>query len=130
MSWQGYVLRAQQHIDESTRQQQLIVAVDAPFTLASPLLPGTFVNVSIEGASQSGLWKLPNSALSQRGEIWYVTEQNTLDKFSTSPRFSRDGFIYIYVPKQFNQQAVAVLTHPLNSYISGMKVKPQEADNG
>jgi RND family efflux transporter MFP subunit len=130
ISWQGYVLRAQQHVDESTRQQQLIVAVDAPFSLTSPLLPGTFVNVSIEGATQSGLWKLPNSALSQRGEVWYVTEQNMLDKFSASPRFSRDGFIYIDVPAQFNQQAVAVLTHPLNSYISGMKVKPQEADNG
>ena len=126
-SWQGYVLRAEQHLNSETRQQSLIIAVDNPFDMKPALLPGTFVGVVITGATQTGLWRLPSSALSQRGEVWFINEQQSLSKIARTPMFSRDGDIFIAVPDALTTKRIAVLTNPLNSYIEGMKVNGQEA---
>ena len=86
-NWSGRILRLEQHLDDTTRQRALIIAVDRPLDLDTPLLPGTFVKALIKGRSVDNLWKLPSAALSQRGEIWYVKADKTLDKFSTDPVF-------------------------------------------
>lgn len=128
-SWSGVVLRTGQHLDAESRQRSIVIAVDNPFQQATPLYPGTFVQAKIAGQQRNQLWQLPSSALSQRGEVWFVREDNTLDKFSASPAFTDAGHIYVSVPEQFEQQQVAVLTHPLNSYLKGMKVSPVEVAN-
>nr|WP_320051173.1 efflux RND transporter periplasmic adaptor subunit [uncultured Desulfuromonas sp.] len=120
--WQGYVIRSEQHMDETTRQQALIIAVDQPLQQSIPLLAGTFVTVQLDGRTIEGLWQLPASALSQRGEIWYVTEQHTLDCFSAEARFSRNEMIYVEPPTDLAQQPQQVLSHPLSSYTQGMAV--------
>ena len=123
-TWSGRVLRVAQHIDSTSRQRNLIVAVDFPMDQVPPLLPGTFVEVGMNGSDVENVWELPNSALSQRGEIWYVTENNTLARFSTEPIFSNESSIYINVPKKFAQALVKIVVHPLSSYLPGMKVQP------
>lgn len=123
--WQGYVLRAEQHLDDSSRQQSLIAAVDQPLAQTPALKPGTFVQASISGRVQSGLWRLPASALSQRGEIWYV-DNGTLARFSSEPVASDSDVIFIRPPQNLAGQPVQVVSHPLNSYLSGMKVHPVE----
>lgn len=123
-TWPGRVLRAAQHVDSTSRQRTLIVAVDSPLDQVPPLLPGTFVEVGVNGSDIENVWKLPNSALSQRGEIWYVTENNILASFSTEPIFSNESSIYINVPEEFAQTSVKIVVHPLSSYLPGMKVQP------
>ncbi len=122
--WQGRVIRVERHLDTTTRQRTLIVAVDAPLAQPSALLPGTFVDVTLPGRELSGLWRLPNSALSQRSEIWYVAPDNTLASFSATPLFSDSDAIYIAVPEALAMQAQRVLLHPLNNYLAGMAVNP------
>lgn len=124
--WQGYVIRTQKHLDADTRQHTVIVAVDHPFTQKPALLPGTFVQVALNGVARDNLWQLPNTALSQRGEVWYVDEAQQLQKFSAAAQFTQQGQVYIGVPEELQQKRVAVLTQPLNSYLSGMHVKPVE----
>ncbi|GAB4300792.1 MAG: efflux RND transporter periplasmic adaptor subunit [Methylophaga sp.] len=124
--WSGHVLRAEQHLDGDTRQRALIVAVDAPFDQSPVLFPGTFVRANIEGRLIEGLWKLPSSALSQRGEIWYIDDKQTLQKFTATALFSKEGYIFVKPPADFLNQTVSVLTHPLNSYLQGMAVTPLE----
>ncbi len=124
--WQGYVIRTQKHLDTDTRQHTVIVAVDHPFTQQPALLPGTFVQVSLKGLARDNLWQLPNTALSQRGEVWYVDEGQQLQKFAATSQFSQQGNVYIDVPKALREKRMAVLTHPLNSYLAGMQVKPVE----
>lgn len=124
--WNGRVLRATRHLDAETRQRALIVAVDRPFDQSPALLPGSYVKAMIEGRKVSGLWKLPGSALSQRGEIWYVDEDQNLAKFKTTPLFSDSGAIYVSVPEPLADSAWQVLVHPLNSYLTGMTVNPIE----
>ncbi|RJP74757.1 MAG: efflux RND transporter periplasmic adaptor subunit [Desulfobacteraceae bacterium] len=124
--WSGRVLRAEQHMNESIRQRSLILAVDSPLDSDPALLPGTFVKATISGRSLDNLWKLPSSALSQKGEIWYVTDNNTLDCFSATLQFSDADAIYISTPDSLSAGDRKVLVHPLTSYLQGMAVNPVE----
>lgn len=130
-SWQGRISRVEHHVDSKTRQRTVIVEVEDPLGLSAPLLPGTFVKVTIPGKSMDNLWKLPGSALSQRGEIWYVTKDNVLASFQAQPLFSDHDSIYVTAPDNLAGIAQRVLVHPLSSYLTGMKVNPvQEVPDG
>lgn len=130
-SWKGRIDRLEGHIDTATRQRTLVVAVDNPLQQEVPLLAGTFVKVEIAGREVDGLWKLPVSALSQQGKIWYVTDNNSLACFLAKPRFSDREAIYITPPKELSFKRQRVLAQPLSSYMAGMKIKPVvEANNG
>jgi len=123
-TWEGRVLRGLQHVDETSRQRTLLVAVDAPLDQEQPLLPGTFVRAGISGRTLNNIWKLKSSSLSQRGEIWYLSDNDTLKKFATQPVFSDEGSIFIEVPEEFRGVATRIVVHPLSSYLTGMKVRP------
>ncbi len=122
--WTGYVDRIEQHLDTTTRQRALIVAVDKPLEQSTALLPGSFITAKIPGRSLDGLWQLPNSALSQRGEIWYVTSDNTLDNFTANVSFSEGDKIYVVAPETLAEEPQRILLHPLSGYLAGMHVTP------
>ncbi|MBI43731.1 efflux RND transporter periplasmic adaptor subunit [uncultured Marinobacter sp.] len=126
--WQGYVRRAERHLDDSNRQRALAAAVDQPLAHTPPLAPGTFVRAEIPGRELTDLWRLPPSALSQRGEIWYVAD-GALATFAAEPVASDAQALYIQPPESLRQQTVQVLTHPLSSYVPGMAVHPVEAQD-
>lgn len=123
--WQGRVLRQTRHLDSETRLRGLILAVDDPLAREPPLLPGAFVKAEWQGRDIAGVWRLPASALSQQGEIWYV-ENGLLAKFSAQPLFSDATRIYIQPPADLADTPQSVLVTPLNAYVPGMRVKPVE----
>ena len=123
-AWTGYVIRAERHLDTSTRQRSLIVAVNAPLQQSPPLLPGRFLTATIPGKQQDNLWRLPASAISQRGEVWYIDEQNALANFNANVQFSDGQFVYVAAPKNLSQQAQHIITHPLSSYLVGTPAAP------
>lgn len=125
--WQGRVLRSEQHLDGTTRQRALIIGVEQPLDQQPTLNPGTFIRATLAGNEQTGLWRLPLTSLSQRGDIWYVDTDNQLAKFATTPIFSDAEFIYIQPPEALTGQNQKVLIQPIDSYLSGMMVKPVEA---
>nr|WP_320193496.1 efflux RND transporter periplasmic adaptor subunit [uncultured Desulfobacter sp.] len=124
--WSGYILRASRQADENSRQRSVIVALDHPLDSETPLLFGAFVTVNIQGPPMSGLWELPGSAFSQKGEIWYVKKDNTLASFTTEPVFSHGESIYVAPPKEIAGSAQKVLIHPLNHYLDDMAITPVE----
>lgn len=129
-TWNGRILRAEQHVDTTSRQRTLIVVVDSPLDQNPPLLPGIFVEVNIDGLDADNVWELPSSALSQQGEIWYVTEEDTLAKLPVQPAFSSSSSIYVEVPEQLAQSPARIVVHPLSSYLPGMAIQPiVESDN-
>ncbi len=127
--WRGYIERTELHLDDTSRQQSVIAAVDRPLEQPEVLAPGTFLQAQIEGRELSDLWRLPSSSLSQRGEIWYETD-GILASFSAEPVASDEQAIYIRPPESLRDQMVNVLTHPLSTYMPGMAVNPVEASNG
>ena len=124
-SWTGKILRREQHLDETTRKRTLIISVDHPLDQKSALLAETFVRAKIPGRELDNLWKLPSSALSQKGEIWYVDiTSQTLKSFSTTPIFSDNKSIYVEAPEELTTQPQQILLHPLSSYLEGMVINP------
>lgn len=120
--WTGYVARFEQHLDVTSRQRNVIVALDNPFEQATPLLPGTFLSAEITGKKLSNVIKLPASAVAQNGQIWFVDEQNALVNVMADKVFERGDFVYI---KPIDGMAeVNVVIRPLVSYLKGMFVSP------
>lgn len=126
--WQGFVLRSEQHLNETTRQRSLIISVENPLDQQPILNPGTFVKATLSGIEQSGLWQLPLTSLSQRGDIWYVNEQSQLAKFPSTPVFSNANAIFIRPPETLSNQTQRVLIQPIDSYLAGMQVSPVEVN--
>ena len=120
--WNGYISRFEQHLDDSSRQRSVIVALDKPFEQTTPLLPGTFLAVEIAGKQLSNVIKLPASAVSQDGLIWYVNDQNSLVSTHANKVFERGD--YVYITPVDGAKNLKVVARPLVSYLNDMKVNP------
>jgi RND family efflux transporter MFP subunit len=117
--WQGQVLRMEQHIESDTRQRALILTVDNP--LQQGLYPGTFVKADIQGKNTANVLRLPASTLSQQGEIWYVDDQDLLQKFAATPLFDQQDGIIVKAPVGLN--TLRIIIRPLESYKPELKVE-------
>lgn len=120
--WTGRVTRGEQHMNDSSRQRSLVVSVERPLEQSPPLFPGTFIQAKISGESIDNLWQLPASAITQDNQFWYLTQDDELKVIAADVRFSHADKVYLNPPASFNQ--TRVLTHPLSSYLPGMKVLP------
>ena len=121
--WQAYVLSADSHRDSDTRLRTLVIAVDNPLQQSPALYAGSFIKASLKGAEMDNLWQLPSTAYSQKSQVWYLNQDNTLNTFNTTPIFSANGQIYIQPPVSLQNKDQSVLLRPYNSYLQGMKVK-------
>ena len=122
IKWQGYIDRVENHLDTSSRQRNIVVAVDQPFEQTTPLLPGTFLSVEIAGKTLSNVIEIPASAVSQDGQIWYVDANNTLVSVLAKKVFERGDFVYISPIEGIDMSKIVV--RPLVSYLNGMLVNP------
>lgn len=123
--WLGQVNRLSSVIDHKTRLRNLIVTIDHPLNQSKPLLIGSFISASIQGAEIDNLLALPASALTADGYIWWV-EENRLKRKSVKPVFDHQGQIFITdrdLPKQ-----IQLVRKPLQSYLPEMRVKAQIAE--
>ncbi len=122
-TWTGYVTRVENHLDEETRQRSVIVAVDQPLNLDEPLLPNTYLQAQIAGKKHDSLIQLPQTALSKNGDIWYVDNNNQLNKYEAELVYEDDQFIYIR-PLNNSVSSLQAVVRPLNSYVVGNEVTP------
>ncbi|MCG3725501.1 efflux RND transporter periplasmic adaptor subunit [Vibrio cincinnatiensis] len=120
MAWNGYVTRVEQHLDSNTRQRALVVTVAQPLDIEPPLYPGTFVTAIVDGTPLKQSWKLPQSAISQQGEIWYIDSQGQLASILAEKQFESGGFVYV---KAFTHESVQIVQRPLSSYQVGTLVQ-------
>ena len=121
-TWSGYIDRKEQHLDDASRQRNIIVALDNPFEAEKPLIPGTFLSVEIGGKQLQNVLELPSSAISQDGDVWYANEQNKLVNVTANKLFERDELVYI--SPIYGVDEALIVVRPLVSYLSGMSVTP------
>ena len=124
-TWFGTVTEVSQHIDSINRQKSLVVSVVSPLSKPIPLPAGTFLTVSIPATSGKNLLAVPASSLTSKGDVWYVDESHTLQRFSPKIVFQQQGQMYLELPDIINsdmQQALPILTRPLPSYTVGQHV--------
>ncbi|MCG8613922.1 MAG: efflux RND transporter periplasmic adaptor subunit [Pseudomonadales bacterium] len=125
--WSGYISRVENHIDVTTRQRALIITVDAPYEQTPVLLPGRFLEARISGLELPGLYKLPASALTRNGFVWYLDDDNRLQRIAATPVFQKQGDVYIRLPEQDHKRAWRILRHPLSHYLVNTQVQANEA---
>jgi len=127
--WQGVVERVEQHLDTTSRQRSAVVRVAKPLEQSTPLYFGTYVVAKITGRVWDNVWQIPSTAISQKQEVWFVTDNNTLDKFTPSVLFMEGGHAFITPVEGMDMAKIVV--RPLNSYLVNTKVMPvSEASDG
>lgn len=79
--WEGRLVRVEAAIDPQTRLVYGIVEVPDPFSSRnlSPLAPGLFVTVAIDGARSETFVAAPRSALKRNEFLYVVKPDNTID---------------------------------------------------
>ncbi len=112
----------------SSASAPLLWPSSGPCSKAEPLYPGTFVAAQLMGDVAENVWQLPASAISQDGDIWYITEQQHLAKVAATVVASDEQGIYVEVPEALRQGSTQVVLQPLSSYLPDMAVVAVEAE--
>lgn len=129
--WQGYISSVEQHIDPNIRQKSLVVSVEAPLDQPFPLLAGTFLTALISSPINFNLAAIPASSLTSAGQVWYITNENTLSHFEAKIIFQQKGTLFIEIPNiRKDSDFLQVLTTPLPSYVVGQAVNAKVVKHG
>lgn len=128
-SWHAEVVRSSQHLDRESRLRKLFMQIKRPVAQTPPLFPGTFVRAEMTGRIISDLLRIPESALTKQGLVWFVDHKNLLSAFQVEPVFHGRGVVFIKTPeKAINPMRVAV--SPNSSFANGLVVKPKSEERG
>ncbi|WP_027856675.1 efflux RND transporter periplasmic adaptor subunit [Marinobacterium jannaschii] len=120
--WPARLERIASQLDHSTRLRQLTLAVDQPLQQSTPLLPGSFVSVELQGRAFDNLLALPHSAISADGYFWSV-HGGQLQRHRADIVFSHQAISYIRAGSDSPLQVVA---KAVASYQPGMQVTLKE----
>lgn len=80
---EGSVVRALGELDAETRTATVLVAVDQPYerTVGGlPILPGAFVEVTLQGKAQAQVWEVPREAVVEGRAVWVASPDDTLQR--------------------------------------------------
>lgn len=117
---QGTVLGATGELDAATRTATVLIAVDQPFATEDgpALLPGSYVQVSLDGGTVDDAVRLPASALVDGQSVWTVDAEDRLQRVGVDVLWrASDGLVVRGVSGR-------VLTQPSTSQLAGQTVTP------
>ena len=123
--WSATVVRCGGTIDPTSRMRSLILEIRDPLRAQPPLLPGSFVQMRLDGRSVSGLLQLPESVRTRSGHIWFVDDQGALGRFEAVPVFTRSGSILVRPPT--TDGCWRIVRYPLDSFMVGQLVRAVDA---
>ncbi len=108
-------------LDQKSRQYRIFLEIaDAD---NSPVLSGDFVRVALPGITVDSALDIPESALTRSGEVWYVDDQNQLQKLLPEIMFRHQQRLVIRAP--MGAQHWRIATTPLAAFLPGQQVNPQ-----
>ncbi|WP_431685975.1 efflux RND transporter periplasmic adaptor subunit [Hahella sp. NBU794] len=120
-AWSAQVVGLDNYIDASTRLRGLLVEVKQPLQQETALLPGAFVEAEIRGADMDNVLKVPASAVTAGGYLWYVDQDDKLARETPGILFTGEDSIYV---KAESAATLAVVRNPLAGYAPGAQVHP------
>lgn len=121
-TWEGRVDRIEGQVDPRSRMVGVVVVVEDPFSRRNerpPLLPGTFVDVAIEGTRLDSVVVLPRLALRGGDTVWVVDGQRLEVRDVRVLRRERER---IYVGSGL-EPGESVVTSSLDAVTDGMTVR-------
>lgn len=126
-SWQAHMVRHSRRLEKESRLRTLFLQVDGPLQQIPPLLPGTFVRAIMTGKPIADLLRLPATALTKQGIVWFVDAENRLRRHPADPVFSARDVVYIAAPGQM-APPLWVAVSPNSSFTHGLTVQPMAAE--
>jgi RND family efflux transporter MFP subunit len=120
----GYITRSNALVDKNSRMIHVIVEVEDPFANGdlSPLVPGTFVRVEIQGRQLKDTFVVPSHAVRNGREVWVANDSNLhIKPVSIARRTPR----HTYIGKGLNHGDLLILTS-LETATEGMKLRVSE----
>lgn len=89
LGWDGFLVRVEGAIDESTRQMMAVAQVNDPYAKRAdgqpPLRIGQFLEAEIEGEILSDVFVIPRRAVRAGNEILLITPDNKLKRVPVEP---------------------------------------------
>ncbi|MDX2234983.1 MAG: efflux RND transporter periplasmic adaptor subunit [Hyphomonadaceae bacterium] len=121
--WEGRLVRTEAAIDPQTRLVYGFVEVRDPFAArnASPLPPGLFVTIHIDGARSENFFAAPRGALKRNEYVYVVNPDNTIDVRTVKAAQTTGDEVYFRTGLAAGERVV--VSH-LPSPRDGMKVTP------
>ncbi|MBX3511309.1 MAG: efflux RND transporter periplasmic adaptor subunit [Hyphomonadaceae bacterium] len=121
VTWEGRLARTEASVDSRTRLVYGLVEVSNPFASTTPLAPGMFVSIRLEGSGRETLVAAPRSALKRNEYVYVVREDNTIDVRQVRPaQTTADEVLFREGVADGERVVVSVLTSPRQ----GMAVTP------
>lgn len=124
-TWEGRLAAVDLQITKATRQRIAIIRISKPLRKEHPLLPGTFVKAVISGVSLENIYAIPESSLTQQGNVWTIDNERTLKKVPADIKFRYKGMLYARLPYS---TTLNVVVKPLGNYLAGTEVTPVSAE--
>ena len=108
-------------LEPKSRRYQLFLEVDKSENEA--ILPGQFVRVMLPGKAVGRTLRIPESALTQNGFVWYLDNENRLQRFSARALFRNADEVIVPVPDPLEDGAtLRVVPLPMSAYLPGQVV--------
>ena len=124
--WMGQAVRTEGQIDPNSRMVGVVIRVKDPLHGLSadqpPLLPGTFVEVTIYGSTLRDVIPLPRYAVHNEDELWVVSDGQLRVQKIEIAHVQRD-LLYVRGGLQEGQR---VIVSPMDVVTDGMQVRVAE----
>ena len=124
-AWDAVVARESRHLSRESRLRTLYLQVKKPMAQSPPLLPGTFVQVQLTGKTIPDLLRIPESALTKQGLVWFVDKTDRLEPRSMEPVFYGQGQVFIPAPVDMDQP-LRIAQSPNSGFTRGLLIQPIE----
>ena len=128
--WQGKLVRSEGVVEETTRLNFVVVAVEDPYGLLGseqrvPLTMGTFVQADIRGRPASGLMVLPRSAMREGDTVHVVDSSERLAIRRVEVLRATPDRVYVYNDLSPNDR---VVTTAISAPVPGMSLRVRETE--
>lgn len=121
--WVGRVVRTEGQVDPKSRMVDVVVRVENPmhglFSDRPPLLPGTFVGVTIQGSILHDVIAVPSYAVHNRNEVW-IEHQGLLQIRKIQIAYRQREHVYVVTGLEAGDQ---VIVSSMDLVTEGMRIR-------
>lgn len=126
-SRKGRLVRVLPGVDPAGRMTRLLVAIDDPLGLDSgtaPIRLGDYAELRIEADVLEGVVEVPREAIRENGQVWLLTEANTLRVAPVEVRWRNESSVIVTYDFQPGERLIVSF---LNDPVPGQALRVREA---